>query len=256
MERTEAGDAVILRTEAVSRRFGNFVAVRRVTAEFRRRALTSIIGPNGAGKTTYFNLLSGALRPSKGRIILERRDITGTPQQRLVRLGIARSYQITSLFPQLSALENVRVALQALTRSRYNFWTPRARLAGLAERAAELLELTGLYHRRHRPAAALAHGEQRALEIAVALAGAPRLLLLDEPTAGMSPEETREMMRLIVGLAERHTVILVEHKMKLVMGISARVMVLHHGELVAEGTPEEIRRDRLVRRVYLGQREH
>lgn len=248
-------DPPILRTEGLGKRFGPFVALRAISAEFRTGALTAIIGPNGAGKSTYFNLLSGALLPSEGRIVFEGRDITGTPQHRFAHLGIAKSFQITTVFPQLPALENVRVAAQARV-ARYDIWRPRARLGGLRAQAEDLLETVGLAHHRDRAAATLAHGEQRALEIAMALAVRPRLLLLDEPTAGMSPEETRGMMDLIVRLAAERTVILVEHKMRLVMGISDRVLVLHHGELLAEGTPDDIRRNETVRRVYLGQREH
>ncbi len=246
---------LILQTENLGKRFGRFVALRGVSAGFRAGNLTAIIGPNGAGKSTYFNLISGAIAPSGGRILFEGADITGTPQHRFAQLGIAKSYQITSVFPQLSVLENVRVALQALV-SRYDVWRPRARLKALRDEAGELLHMVGLWPRHDRPAALLAHGEQRSLEIAVALASHPRLLLLDEPTAGMSPEETRDMMGLIVRLAQQRTVILVEHKMKLVMGICDRLLVLHHGELLAEGTPDDIRRNDDVRRVYLGQREH
>lgn len=170
-------------------------------------------------------------------------------------MGIAKSFQITNVFPQLTTRENVRVGLQAFV-SRYNMWSPRAKLPGLVERADELLVLVGLGNRRDRLARELAHGEQRALEIGMALASNPRLLLLDEPTAGMSPEETRVMMDLIVKLARERTVILVEHKMKLVMGISDRILVLHHGELLAQGTPTEVRQNEQVKRVYLGQREH
>jgi branched-chain amino acid transport system ATP-binding protein len=246
---------VILRTREVGKRFGGFVALRGVTAEFRAGALTAIIGPNGAGKSTYFNLLSGAFPPSEGRIEFEGRDITGTPQHRFAHMGIAKSFQITNVFPQLEARENIRIALQARV-SRYDIWRSRQRMTALTEQADETLETVGLWARRDRPASALAHGEQRALEIGMALAARPRLLLLDEPTAGMSPEETRAMMELILRLARERTVILVEHKMRLVMGISDRVLVLHHGEMLAEGTPDEIRRDEQVRRVYLGQREH
>ena len=244
-----------MQTEGVGKRFGGFVALRGISAGFRRGELTGIIGPNGAGKSTYFNMLSGAMPPSSGRILFEGRDITGTPQHRFAAMGIAKSFQITTVFPQLTALENVRVAAQALL-SRYDAWRPRARLHGLVEQAGALLEVVGLWPQRERLAATLAHGEQRALEIAMALASRPRLLLLDEPTAGMSPEETRATMDLIVRLAAERTVVLVEHKMKLVMGICGRLLVLHHGELLAEGTPGEIRADETVKRVYLGQRQH
>lgn len=246
---------VILKTEGVSKRFGGFTALKDISAEFRRGAITSIIGPNGAGKSTYFNLLSGAFRPSSGRILFEGADVTGQPQNRFAHLGIAKSFQITSVFPQLSTHENIRVAAQALV-SCFDIWRPRASLTALSEQADDLLRRVGLWSRRNRPAGELAHGEQRALEIGMALASRPKLLLLDEPTAGMSPEETRAMMDLIVVLAQERTVILVEHKMKLVLGISNRLLVLHHGELLAEGTPNEIRRNDVVKRVYLGQREH
>ncbi len=246
---------VILSTHDVGMSFGKFVALRGITAEFRRGELAGIIGPNGAGKSTFFNTLSGQFAPTTGRITFEGRDITGLPQHRYARLGIAKSFQITTVFPQLSTLENVRVALQALT-SRYDVWRPRARLTGLVEQAGALLESVGLWTARHRPANTLAHGQQRALEIAMALASNPRLLLLDEPTAGMSPEETRTMMALIAELARQRTVILVEHKMKLVMGICDRLLVLHHGELLAQGSPAEVRVNNEVKRVYLGQREH
>jgi len=245
----------ILRTRGVGKTFGKFVALNKISAEFTKGAITSIIGPNGAGKSTYFNLLSGALRPTSGSVEFEGRDVTGIPQHRFAHMGIAKSFQITNVFPQLSTRENIRIGLQALV-SRYNMWRPRARLGELAEGADELLSLVGLWESRERAAKTLAHGEQRALEIGMALASRPRLLLLDEPTAGMSPEETRTMMDLIVKLASERTVILVEHKMKLVLGISDSILVLHHGELLAEGTPQEVRRNEAVKRVYLGQREH
>ncbi|OKO82754.1 ABC transporter ATP-binding protein [Bradyrhizobium sp. NAS96.2] len=254
---TAAGQVseIILRTRGVGKTFGKFVALNNISAEFSRGAITSIIGPNGAGKSTYFNLLCGAFQPTKGSVEFEGRDVTGLPQHRFAHMGIAKSFQITSVFPQLTTRENIRVGLQALV-SRYDIWRPRARLTELVERADELLALVGLWESRERAAKTLAHGEQRALEIGMALASQPRLLLLDEPTAGMSPEETRTMMDLIVKLAKERTVILVEHKMKLVLGISDRILVLHHGELLAEGTPQEVRQNEAVKRVYLGQREH
>ena len=244
--------APILRVEGLGKRFGGFTALAEVTADFSPGRLTAIIGPNGAGKSTFFNLISGSLPPSEGRILFEGRDITGEPQHRFAHLGIAKSFQITNLFPQLSVLENVRVAAQAM-RSRFDVWTRRESYRDLVERAEALLATVGLAARRHEPVESLAHGDQRSLEIAVALACDPRLLLLDEPTAGMSPEEARAMMDLILRLNRERTVILVEHRMKLVMGISDRILVLHHGRLLAEGTPDEIRAHEEVRRVYLGQ---
>ena len=245
----------IMRAENVTMRFGGFTALNDVSVSFPVGQLTAIIGPNGAGKSTLFNVLSGAFPPSEGRVVFEGSDITGTPQHAFAHLGIAKSFQITNVFPELTALENVRIAIQAM-ETRFDIWTPRNELKEMSERANVLLELVGLDKHRERLASNLAHGEQRALEIALALACNPRLLLLDEPTAGMSPEETVTMMGLITRLASERTVILVEHKMKLVMGISNHLIVLHHGEFLAEGTPDEIRSNDEVRRVYLGKGNH
>ena len=246
---------VILRTEGLTKRFGGFTALDGVSAGFQAGTLTGVIGPNGAGKSTLFNLLTGAFPPSAGRIWWDGQDITGTPQHHYAALGIAKSFQITNVFPSLTALENVRVAAQALV-SRYDPWRPRARLAALVDEARALLGTVGLQQRAGTVAGTLAHGEQRALELAMALAARPRLLLLDEPTAGMSPEETRDVMDLILRLAQDRTVILVEHKMRLVMGVCQRLLVLHQGVLLAEGTPDDIRGNDEVKRVYLGQRAH
>jgi branched-chain amino acid transport system ATP-binding protein len=244
---------VLLQTVGLTKRFGRFTALDDVSVEFRENELAAVIGPNGAGKSTFFNLISGSFPPTKGRLLFDGKDIGGLPQHAFARLGIAKSFQITNVFPYLSALENVRVAVQAL-HARSNIWTPRRRLTGLTEKAAELLDATGILKHARRPARDMAHGEQRALEIAMALASNPKLLLLDEPTAGMSPEETRAMMDLIARLAQERTIILVEHKMKLVMGLCKRLVVLHHGQLLAAGTPDDIRADSEVKRVYLGQR--
>ena len=242
----------ILEVIDLSKRFGNFVALNQVSARFETKKLSAIIGPNGAGKSTFFNVVSGVFPPSSGRLLFQGEEITGAPQHSFARLGISKSFQITNVFQQLSAHENVRVAAQ-MRSSRYELLKPRAALRELADRADALLERVGLAGLGARPAADLAHGQQRALEVAMALASDPVLVLMDEPTAGMSPEETRVMMDLIVELAAERTVILVEHKMKLVMGICERLLVLHHGEFLAEGTPAEIRANDDVRRVYLGQ---
>jgi branched-chain amino acid transport system ATP-binding protein len=242
----------ILEVQGVTMRFGKFVALNNVSARFQPGCLSAIIGPNGAGKSTFFNVVSGAFPPTAGRLKFQGRDITGLPQHAFARIGIAKSFQITNVFKQLSAHENVRVAAQ-MRASRYQLLTPRASMAELSERADALLERVGLANHRARPAADLAHGQQRALEVAMALASEPVLMLMDEPTAGMSPEETLVMMDLIVTLATERSVILVEHKMKLVMGICERLLVLHHGEFLAEGTPADIRANDDVRRVYLGQ---
>jgi branched-chain amino acid transport system ATP-binding protein len=242
----------IIEVEGVSMRFGKFVALNNVTTKFEPGRLSAIIGPNGAGKSTFFNVVSGAFPPSAGRLKFQGQDITGLAQHEFARHGIAKSFQITNVFKQLSAHENVRVAAQ-MRSARYQLLTPRAKLKALIDRAHELLARVGLAHLHDRTAADLAHGQQRALEVAMALAAEPVLLLMDEPTAGMSPEETKVMMDLIVALAAERSVILVEHKMKLVMGICERLLVLHHREFLAEGTPEQIRANDDVRRVYLGQ---
>ena len=242
----------ILEVQSVSKHFGKFVALNAVSASFQAGKLAAVIGPNGAGKSTFFNVVSGAFAPSAGRLKFQGRDITGLAQHEFARTGIAKSFQITNVFKQLSAFENVRVAAQ-MRHSRYQLFKPRAALTELADRADALLERVGLADLRRKTAADLAHGQQRALEVAMALAAEPILLLMDEPTAGMSPEETRVMMDLITTLAAERTVILVEHKMKLVMGICERLLVLHHGEFLAEGTPDEIKANDEVRRVYLGQ---
>ena len=246
------GSTPILEVEGLTQRFGKFVALNDVSTRFEAGRLSAIIGPNGAGKSTFFNVVSGAFPPSAGRLKFQGRDITGLPQHAFARIGIAKSFQITNVFKRLSAHENVRVAVQ-MRHARYELLKPRAAMHELADRASALLDRVGLSALRDRPAGDLAHGQQRALEVAMALAAEPVLLLMDEPTAGMSPEETKVMMDLIVQLAAERSVILVEHKMKLVMGICERLLVLHHGEFLAEGTPAEIRANDEVRRVYLGQ---
>ncbi len=242
----------VIETRGVTKQFGGFTALKEVSVKVPAGKLTSIIGPNGAGKSTYFNILSGAFSPTQGQVLFEGRDITGLKPHEYAHLGIAKSFQITNLFPNFTAQENVRIALQAHV-SRYALWSNRENLPGLREQAMELLNLVGLGNRAKHLARELAHGQQRALEIAVALAARPRVLLMDEPTAGMSPEETKTMMGLIQRLVQDRTVILVEHKMKMVMGISDHVVVLHHGQLLAEGTPNEIRNNETVKAVYLGQ---
>jgi branched-chain amino acid transport system ATP-binding protein len=242
----------IIEVRDVSVRFGGFLALSNISIAFPAGRLTSIIGPNGAGKSTLFNVLSGSVKPTSGTVIALGQDITRRPPFHITRLGIAKSFQVTSVFQQLSVLDNVRIAMQGVGR-RFDLWTARATMQAQIDDAVEVLSLVGLAGQRDRTAGTLAHGEQRSLEMAMALAARPRALLLDEPTAGMSPEETRGMMDLIVQLASQRTIILVEHKMKLVMGISDRIIVLHHGEVLADDTPAGIRANAEVRRVYLGE---
>jgi branched-chain amino acid transport system ATP-binding protein len=244
-------DALLLRTERLSRSYGSLLAVDRVDLTVREGELRSIIGPNGAGKTTLFRLISGEVAPTTGRIWFRGRELTGLPQHVVSRLGVAKSYQITNVFPHLTVLENVRVATQGPARA-FNFWSRADRLADARDRARALLGTVGLERKAGRLAAYLSHGEKRHLELAIALASDPALLLLDEPTAGMSPEETDATMVLIRELVAGRTIVLVEHKMKLVMKISDRITVLHQGQVIAEGTPEEIRANERVQQTYLG----
>ena len=242
----------ILEVQAVSRYFGKFQALHNITTRFQAGELTAIIGPNGAGKSTFFNVISGGIAPSSGTVHFEGRDTSSMAQHDYARAGIAKSFQITNVFKHLSAHENVRVALQMQT-SRYQILRPRAAYAEISDKADALLVKVGLANSRSKLAGDLAHGQQRSLEVAMALACGPKLLLMDEPTAGMSPQETVVMMDLINQMAAERTIILVEHKMKLVMGLCKRLLVLHHGELLAEGSPDDIRRNAEVKRVYLGQ---
>lgn len=242
----------ILEVQAVSRYFGKFQALHNITTRFQAGELTAIIGPNGAGKSTFFNVISGGIAPSSGTVHFEGRDISSMAQHDYARTGIAKSFQITNVFKHLSAHENVRVALQVQT-SRYQILRPRAAYSEVSDKADALLLKVGLVSSRTKLAGDLAHGQQRSLEVAMALACGPKLLLMDEPTAGMSPQETVVMMDLITQMAAERTIILVEHKMKLVMGLCKRLLVLHHGELLAEGSPDDIRSNSEVKRVYLGQ---
>jgi branched-chain amino acid transport system ATP-binding protein len=243
----------LLHTDRLTRSFGSLTAVHEVGLGVRPGELRAIIGPNGAGKSTLFKLISGELAPTSGRVHFDGEDVTGRPPFELSRRGIAKSYQITTIFPGLTVFENVRLAAQC-RRTILDCWTPADRVAGVAARAREILALVELQGKAGEPAATIGHGLQRHLELAIALACEPKLLLLDEPTAGMSPEETERTIRLIKRIATGRTVILVEHKMKVVMEISDRITVLHQGAVLAEGTPAEIRDHADVQAVYLGTR--
>ncbi|OGL04509.1 MAG: ABC transporter ATP-binding protein [Candidatus Rokubacteria bacterium RIFCSPLOWO2_02_FULL_68_19] len=243
----------LVSTERLTKEFGALTAVSAVTVEVEEGALHSVIGPNGAGKTTFFNLLTGQLRPTSGRIIFDGRDIAGTPPHRIAHLGIARSFQRTSIFPTLSLLDNVWLAAFARQGSwRGLAWRRADRYPELTARALAVLGEVGLREKASQPAREISHGEQRQLELAIALAAAPRVLLLDEPAAGLSPDETQKMVALVRGLKGRYTIVLIEHKMDIIMGVSDRVSVMHFGSLIAEGTPAEIQRNPEVRRAYLG----
>ena len=243
----------ILRVESLVKRFGGLLALGALDLAVEAGEFRAIIGPNGAGKSTFFNVLTGLLRPDSGRVAFEGRDITGEPPHRLARRGVARTFQITSVFPDLSALENVQVSLLAHARRSWSMW-PRARTLGV-ERAAELLALVGLAASAAKPAGTLAHGDQKRLELAIALAGEPRLLLLDEPTAGMAAQERLEAIRLVHRIARELglTCVFTEHDMAVVFAVATRITVMHQGRVLAEGTPAEVRARPEVQQVYLGE---
>jgi branched-chain amino acid transport system ATP-binding protein len=241
----------MIRVTNLSRSFGALRAVQSLSFEAASRRITSIIGPNGAGKSTVFNLISGTLAPDAGTVELDGRDVTGEPSYRLARLGIARSFQITNLCFGLSVHENVRLACQSRER-RSRYLVRLDRLAPPAARADELLAQFGLADHADELVGNLSHGDQRRLEIAVTMALAPKILLLDEPTQGMSPAETAEIDALIKSLAGRVTVLLIEHDIELVMSISDHVIVMHQGGKLYEGTPAEVRASAAVRDAYLG----
>jgi branched-chain amino acid transport system ATP-binding protein len=243
----------LLETKDLSKSFGALAAVNAVSLRIEAGSLHSIIGPNGAGKTTLFNLLTGTFPPTSGRIVFDGRDITGTPASRIAHLGLARSYQRTTVFPAFSLFDNVWVAAFATGKSWQGLLYRKAQdYAEVAERARQALRDVGLEHKSAQLAREISHGEQRQLELAIALAAAPRVLLLDEPAAGLSPEETRKMVALVRALKGRYTIVLIEHKMDIIMSVSDRISVMYFGGLIAEGTPAEIQKNAEVRRAYLG----
>jgi branched-chain amino acid transport system ATP-binding protein len=243
----------ILRVEGVSKRFGGVVAVDTVTLGVRPGEIHALIGPNGAGKTTLVHLLSGAMVPDTGRVYFGGADVTTRGFHQRVALGLARSYQITSLFRRFSALDNVALAVLARSGSSLAFWRPVAAERALFDEARARLGEVGLAERAGVLAGHLAHGEQRSLEVGVALATRPKLLLLDEPMAGMGPEESERMIALIDGLKARIAVLLVEHDMDAVFRLADRISVLVNGRVIATGQPDEIRANAEVKRAYLGE---
>ncbi|MGH8430451.1 MAG: ABC transporter ATP-binding protein [Solimonas sp.] len=245
------GDAAaVLRTEGLTIRFGGLTALDNVNVEVKRDEVRAIIGPNGAGKSTFFNCLTGVLRPTSGRILFNGRNIAGLPPNRVSQLGIGRSYQITNILPNATTLENVRIAAQS-RRHGWSMFTHRADFPDLIESAERVLESVGLLAKADELAANLSHGEQRNLEIGIALATEPQLLCLDEPTAGMSAVETHDTMALVRRIAKDLTILIVEHDMQVVMELAHRITVLHYGEILAEGTPAEIQANARVQEVYL-----
>lgn len=247
-------DSIILETQAVVKVFGGLRAVDGVNLRVQAGALHSIIGPNGAGKTTLFNLISGNLKPTSGHIFYKGHDITPLPLHRIAHLGIGRSFQIINLFPNLSALENVRLAVQAQGHDNFKLWMDYRSLKRYEAQALRALEQVGIASKAQLPASVLPHGDKRKLELAILLAPDPELLLLDEPTAGMASEQVPELMRVIqqVRAQGQKTVLLVEHNMNVVMNVSDCITVMHQGRVLAEGAPKEIAANETVQAAYLG----
>ncbi len=245
-----AASAPILKTELLTVRFGGLAALSQVNFEVARDEVRAIIGPNGAGKSTFFNCLTGVLQPTGGRILFNGEDVTGLPSNAISQKGIARSYQITNILPNATTLENVRIAAQS-RRHAWNMLAHHSDFADINEKAEAALDAVGLLGKAGELAANLSHGEQRNLEIGIALATEPMLLCLDEPTAGMSAAETHDTMRLVRRIAKNLTILIVEHDMHVVMELADRITVLHYGEILAEGTPDEIQQNPRVLEVYL-----
>src|SRR5216117_4480304 len=245
-------NAVALSLAGLSKEFGGLCAVDGVSLDVGPGERRAIIGPNGAGKTTLFSLISGETRPTAGRIVLFGRDVTRLSPHRRAARGLARTYQITNLFPRLTALENCLLAVQALTGAKFHLHRAMRRYPAFFERARAVLAAVGLGEQADEVVRNLSHGEQRQLEIALALAGSPRLLLLDEPTAGLSPAESHAMTALLKTLDPAMTVLVIEHDMDVAFALTDRITVLHYGKVVADGLAQDVKANALVQEIYLG----
>ncbi len=245
---------IILEVRNISRSFGKFQALNDVSLAIPAGRLCALIGPNGAGKTTFYNVVSGRYRPTSGKVFFEGRDISGSAPHRLVGMGLLRSFQITNIFPALTVLENVLVPLVVHHGKSFSFLESIRKRRDLAEEAEQILDRVGLAAQADRVVSTLAYGDKRLIEVAIVLARRPKLVLLDEPTAGMNPEETDRMIHLIKELSERSdtTFFITEHDMKVVFSVAERIFVLNQGSLLAEGTPDEIRANQEVKLAYLG----
>ncbi|MBV8777977.1 MAG: ABC transporter ATP-binding protein [Alphaproteobacteria bacterium] len=240
----------MLRTRGLTIRFGGLTALNNVDFSVAREEIRAVIGPNGAGKSTFFNCLTGVLRPTSGAILFGGADITGLPPDKISQRGIARSYQITNILPNATTLENVRIAAQSRRHS-WSLLSHYRAYRDIIEKSEAALDSVGLLPKAYELAANLSHGEQRTLEIAIALATEPLLLCLDEPTAGMSAAETQQTMMLVRSIAKHLTILIVEHDMQVVMELAQRVTVFHFGAVLAEGSPAEIQQNKSVMDVYL-----
>jgi len=245
-------DDPILETQELTKEFKGFVAVRGVSLKVRRGSIHALIGPNGAGKTTCFNLLTHFLEPTRGRIFFKGREITGSRPSSIARMGLVRSFQISAVFPHLTVLENVRIALQRKRGASFDFWRSERVLDALNERARELIHSVGLSEFEATVAVELPYGRKRALEIATTLALDPEMMLLDEPTAGMTHADVERISGLIRRVAANRTVLMVEHNMSVVAGLSDTITVLQHGSILAEGPYAEVSRNPQVKEAYMG----
>lgn len=247
--------SIILETKGLTKKFGELRAVEQVDLCVEEGELRAIIGPNGAGKTTFFNLISGRIPVDSGQVIFKGKDITGLPVHRILRNGISRSFQITNIFPRLTVFENVLIPVLSRMKKTLNFLTPAKKIPGVNEEVFAVLENIGLAEKAKLLATALSHGDQKRLEMAVALANRPSLMLLDEPTAGMSPEETTRTVELIKKVCKELaiTIVFTEHDMEIVFSISDKISVLQQGRIIAEGKPQDIRCNEQVIEAYLGE---
>ena len=243
---------MLLQARNLKKSFGRLAVLSDVSFEVREGELKSIIGPNGAGKTTLFNVITGRIPLDGGQILFRGQDVTGARPFVLSRMGMARSFQINNFFPNLSTLDNIQLAIQSRLKTGTSSWRHSAEGDGAMEKSLEVMDWIGLREHRDERAINLSYGDQRKLEIGLALGTDPSLLLLDEPTSGMSRYESRSMIELIEKLSRRVTIILIEHDIELVMKVSHSILVIHYGQKIAEGTPEEIERNEEVQRVYLG----
>jgi len=242
----------MLEIKGLSKSFGGFMAVNRATLDVNKGEIVAVIGPNGAGKTTLFNLITGILKPDEGQVMFKGEEITGLPAHKTCKKGITRSFQVVNIFSRLTVFENVRIALLSQQRKTYNWFTPSRKLAN--KETSEILKSVGLIDKKDNVCGALSHGDQKVLEIAIALAGRPELLILDEPTAGMSPEETARCINLIQQLSTNLglTILFCEHDMELVFAIAHRIMVMVRGATIIQGLPDEVRCNQQVQDAYLG----
>jgi len=243
----------ILEMKEIYKDFEGLEVLFGINLEIREGERHSIIGPNGAGKSTLFNLITGKYLPSRGKIFFKGQDITGKNPFKLNRMGMARSFQITNIFRTMTVFENVRNAILSKNKIRYNMFLRLSKMNGIKEETERILAQIGLLERKNGLAGELAHGHQRALEIGLTIATEPELILLDEPTAGMSAEETREAVKLIGRVTEGKTLVIVEHDMEVVFSLADRISVIYYGQVLASGPPEEIRNDQRVKDAYLGE---